>query len=79
MQEEHVEIKVGIQHVNREIVLETSSTADDIEKALAKALASDGLLTLSDDRGRKVVVPAASIGYLDLGEENARRVGFSGI
>ena len=31
-----MEIKVGIQHVNREIIVDSTETADDIEKAFAK-------------------------------------------
>ena len=34
------------------------------------------MLVLTDTHGRKVLVPAASIGYVDIGEESARRVGF---
>lgn len=71
-----MEIKVGIQHINREVVVETAESAADIEQALAKALADNALFTVSDERGRKVIIPAASIGYVDIGEENARRVGF---
>jgi hypothetical protein len=71
-----VEIKVGIQHVNREIVLEASNTAADIEKHLTEAMEGNGLFTLSDQRGRKVLIPVAKIAYVDLGEENARHVGF---
>ena len=40
------------------------------------ALADDTFLRLTDDHGRKVLIPAAKIAYIDLGEENARRVGF---
>ena len=72
-----MDIKVGIQHVNREIIVESGETAEAVEKAFATAIADNGLLTLTDTRGRKVLIPAAVIGYLDLGEENARHVGFS--
>jgi len=34
------------------------------------------VLTLTDERGRKLIVPARTIGYLDLGQEHARPVGF---
>jgi hypothetical protein len=71
-----VEIKVGIQHVNREIVVESSGSAADVEKALADALSNESFFTVVDDRGRKVLIPAAKIAYVDLGEENARHVGF---
>jgi hypothetical protein len=71
-----VEIKVGIQHVNREVVVESSESASAVEKGLAEAMKNDTFFTVTDDRGRKVLIPAAKIAYVDLGEENARRVGF---
>ena len=74
-----MEIKVGIQNVNREIVVESPESAADVEKAFAAAVKADGVLTLTDERGRKVLVPAGLIGYLDLGEENARHVGFGSV
>ena len=74
-----MEIKVGIQHVNREIIVDSSESADTIEKAFAKAVADGGLLSLIDQRGRKVLIPATTIGYLDIGEENARPVGFGSV
>ena len=71
-----MEIKVGIQHVNREIVVETSDSAVDVEKAFSAAVGGDGVFALTDERGRKVLIPADRIAYLDIGEENARHVGF---
>ena len=71
-----MEIKVGIQHVNREIVVETSDSAADIEASLANAMSQETFFTVTDERGRKVLIPAAKIAYVDLGEENARHVGF---
>jgi len=75
-QEEAVDIKVGIQHVSREVVVDSSETAKDIEKAFGNALENDTLLRLVDTHGRQVLIPAGKIAYIDLGEENARRVGF---
>ena len=41
---------------------------------------SDGaVLTLTDNRGRRVMIPGDKIAYLELGEENARRVGFGSL
>ncbi|HET7476503.1 MAG TPA: DUF3107 domain-containing protein [Dermatophilaceae bacterium] len=74
-----MEIKIGIQHVNREIVIESTESAPDVEKAFADALAGEGLFTLTDEHGRKVMVQARAVGYLDIGEENARRVGFGSV
>jgi hypothetical protein len=74
-----VEIKVGIQHVNREVVVESSESASAVEKSLAEAMKNDTFFTVTDDRGRKVLIPATKIAYVDLGEENARRVGFGAV
>ena len=73
-----MEIKVGIQHVNREIVVETNESASAVEQAYIEAAASGGVLTLTDQRGRKVLIQASAVSYVDIGEESARRVGFGG-
>jgi hypothetical protein len=74
-----VEIKIGIQHVARELTVETESTAADIEASLRKALAEDGLVALTDEKGRKVLVPADKIAYIDLGQDKVRPVGFGSL
>ena len=71
-----MEIKIGIQHINREVTIEAQSSGDEVGRDFVKALEDDGVLTLTDDRGRKLIVPARTIGYLDLGQEHARPVGF---
>lgn len=71
-----MEIKVGIQHVAREITVETDETAAEVEKNLLKAMADDTLLTLTDAKGRRVLVPVDKIAYVDLGQEHVRPVGF---
>lgn len=72
-----MEIKVGIRQVAREVVLESDEEASNISKALTEALKDGGVLTLNDTQGRTVLIPAESIGYVELGQENARRVGFA--
>ena len=74
-----MEIKVGIVQGGREIVLESDEAAADVQAAFSKAIAGDAVLTLSDERGRKVLIPASRIAYLELGQEHARRVGFGAL
>lgn len=74
-----MEVKVGIQNVAREIVIETSTPASELQEALVSALADGGVLTLSDEKGRKVLIPGATVAYVDLGTENARPVGFGAL
>jgi len=74
-----VEVKIGVQYAPREISVETKSTPDEVEKLLTDALKADfGLFTLVDDKGRKVFVPVEKIAYVELGEPEARKVGFGG-
>jgi signal transduction histidine kinase len=76
-----VEIKIGIQHVNREIIVESNESAADVEKELLSSIGTggDGVFTVTDERGRKVLIPVGKIAYVDLGEENARHVGFGAV
>lgn len=70
-----MEIRIGIQNVTRELVIETDKSSDEIAGLVAKAI-SDGSLDITDVKGRRVIVPAGSLAYVDLGEETKRRVGF---
>lgn len=74
-----MEIKIGIQHIGREVSVESDKSADDVKSDVAAALENDGLLELHDSRGRKVLIPAARIAYVEIGEENARKVGFGAV
>jgi hypothetical protein len=72
-----VEVKIGIQHAPRELVVESELSADEIEETVAAALRGDnGLLSLTDERGRRVLIPAGRLGYVEIGEPETRRVGF---
>lgn len=75
-----MEVKIGVQHTPREIVLESGLSAEDVESAVAEALAGKArLLSLTDEKGRKVLVPADRIAYVEIGEPTARRVGFGAL
>lgn len=71
-----MEVRIGVQHSPRELALETSDTRDDILKAFKDASKDDGLLALTDDRGRSIVVPVAKVSYLEFSGDSARKVGF---
>ncbi|WP_330459686.1 DUF3107 domain-containing protein [Streptomyces sp. NBC_00820] len=72
-----MEVKIGVQHAPREIVLESGQSVEDIERVVAEALAGkSALLSLEDERGRKVLVPADRLAYVEIGEPTVRKVGF---
>ena len=76
-----MEVKIGIQSVPRELVVETETPADQIERDLAAALEGDGhsVFAISVAKGGRVLVPADKIAYLEFGAGEARRVGFGNI
>jgi hypothetical protein len=72
-----VEVKIGVQFAPRELVLESAQTADQVAKAVADALKADlGVLTLEDEKGRRVLIPADKLAYVEIAENETRRVGF---
>lgn len=74
-----MEVTIGVQNQPRELTVETDLSAEEVAEKVAAAIESSGLLQLTDTRGRRVIVPAASIGYIELGSEEARRVGFGSL
>lgn len=71
-----MEVKIGVQHAQRELVVETDEPAESVEKLIGDAVAGGGLLTLTDSKGRKVLVPADRIAYVELGSPTVGHVGF---
>ncbi|HEY7719060.1 MAG TPA: DUF3107 domain-containing protein, partial [Pedococcus sp.] len=52
-----MEVKIGVQNVAREITFDTDATAEEVAKAVSQAVDKGGLLTLTDSKGRQVLVP----------------------
>jgi hypothetical protein len=72
-----VEVKIGVLHTPREIVVESSQTPDEVENLVAEALKSvDGQLSLTDEKGRRVIVPANLVAYVEIAQADRRSVGF---
>jgi hypothetical protein len=75
-----VDVRIGVTYTPKEIEVELGDDADreqltkDIEAALGK---DDGVLWLTDKRGRRVAVPSGKVAYVEIGSPNEeRRVGF---
>jgi hypothetical protein len=72
-----VEVKIGVLHTPRELVVESNQTPAEVEDLVAAAFKSvDGQLALTDDRGRRVIVPANLVAYVEIAQSDPRRVGF---
>lgn len=71
-----MEIKIGVQNVAREIVLESAQDAEAVAKTVGEAINDGGQLRLKDDKGRLIIVPGNALAYVEIGAEEVRRVGF---
>jgi 3-hydroxyacyl-CoA dehydrogenase len=73
-----VEVKIGVQFAARELVLESTQSPSEVEEAVTTALSSEtGMLTLTDEKGRRVIVPVAKLAYVEIAEATPRPVGFT--
>ena len=74
-----MEVKIGIRDVAREVVLESELTPEAVSEAVDTAIASQGLLKLTDDKGKLIMVPGTLIGYVEIGAPETRRIGFGSL
>ena len=72
-----MEVKIGVQYAARELVLESAQTPAEVEQAVTEAMAKDSVLTLTDEKGRKVIVPVAKLAYVEIAERSERPFGFT--
>ncbi len=72
-----MEVKIGVTDSPRELVLNSAQTPPEVEKAVGDALAAEsGILALTDEKGRRFIVAAARIAYVEIGAADSRRIGF---
>jgi hypothetical protein len=72
-----VEVKIGVAESPRELVVSSAQTPDEIEALVSDALKNpSGLLSLVDDKGRRYVMPAARVSYVEIAPADTRKVGF---
>ena len=71
-----MEVKIGVQDSPREITLDSDDAPEAVTAAVQAALKSGELLSLTDDRGRTILVNPAKISYIEIGPTTSRRVGF---
>ncbi len=73
-----MEVKIGVQFATRELVLDSALTPAEVEAAVTEALSGrGGVLSLVDDKGRRVIVPVDKLAYVEIAESATRVVGFS--
>lgn len=77
--EKSSQVRIAVADVSSELSFECPLTPADIKSAVTAALTAGTPLVLNDIRGHEIVVPAAKIGYIEIGEPVERRVGFGAL
>lgn len=73
-----MEVKIGIKDSPRELVISSGESPEAIEQQVSDALAaSDSLLRLADEKGRRYLVPSDRIAYVEVAPADSRKVGFA--
>lgn len=72
-----MEVKIAVQNAQRELVIDSEQSADDVQKIVSEALTGEpGVLTLVDSKGRTVVVPTDKLAFVEIGSPTTGQVGF---
>ncbi|MCY7401638.1 MAG: DUF3107 domain-containing protein [Nocardioides sp.] len=71
-----MEVKIGIQHAAREVVVDTNDDREAIIEKVTAAVSDDSVLSLTDLKGRTVVIPGSKVAYVEIGGGTAGAVGF---
>ncbi len=72
-----MEVKIGVQFGTRELTIDVDGDSESVRKAVADALSDEqGLLSLEDTKGRRLMVPTSKLAYVELGSPTTGQVGF---
>lgn len=71
-----MEVRIGVQFAARELVVDSIEDASVVEALIAEAVSTGGVLALNDAKGKKVLVPAEKIAYIEIGTPALGTVGF---
>jgi hypothetical protein len=73
------EIRIAVANVSSDLAFESPATPAEISAAVSAAISGGTPLVLKDVRGRTIMVPADRIGFVEIGEQTERRVGFGSL
>ena len=73
----HTEVKIGISDSTHELTLECVSSQEEVIATVNNAIKGSSVLSLSDTKGRELLVPYNKINYVEVGQSSERRVGFA--
>jgi len=71
------DVKIGISDSSHELNFECSNSQAEVIAKVNEAIKSSSVLSLSDSKGREILVPFNKISYVEVGESADRHVGFA--
>ena len=71
-----MEVKIGVQNAARELTIDTTSTPTPSRRPSPQHSTEGGVFSLTDAKGRRVVVPGDELAYVDIATGSAGTVGF---
>ena len=73
-----MDVRIGVVYTARELNIETDDPVDSVTATIESAIsAGDGVLWLTDKKGRRVGVPTDKIAYVEIvTDAGGRKVGF---
>ena len=75
-----MDVRIGVTYSPKELDLDLGDDVDRdaLKKSIEAALSDDdGVLWLSDKRGKDVAIPSSKVAYVEIGSpEDERRIGF---
>jgi len=71
------DVKIGISDSTHELNIECENSQSEVIAKVNEAIKSSSVLSLSDSKGREILVPFNKISYVEVGESADRRVGFA--
>ncbi|WP_327149987.1 DUF3107 domain-containing protein [Nocardia sp. NBC_01329] len=75
-----MEVKIGISDSPRELVIASAQSPEEVEALVSEALGSaSGVLALADEKGRKYLIQAGKVAYVEIGAVTGGRVGFAAV
>ena len=71
------DVKIGVSDSSHELNFECSNSQAEVIAKVNDAIKSSSVLSLSDSKGREILVPFNKISYVEVGESADRHVGFA--
>jgi hypothetical protein len=71
-----MEVKIGVINASRELTIDSALEAGEVEDQVREAISDGSVLSLSDAKGRRVVVPVEKLAYVEITTSTVGQVGF---